>query len=60
MTGLRSLRRAVGDYGDVVGSWATVAQLVAPTFWALTALALLAVPVVVALAVLAGLAKALA
>ncbi len=42
-----SLRSAVRDYGDVAGSWATVAQLVTPTFWALTALALLAVPILV-------------
>ncbi len=56
---IRSLRGVVRDYGDVVGSWATVAQLLAPTFWALTVLALLAVPVVIALAALAGLVKVL-
>jgi len=53
-----SLRGAVRDYGDVVGSWATVAQLVTPTFWALTALALLAVPILVAVAAAATLVAA--
>ncbi len=54
----RALRGLARDYGDVVGSWATVAQLVAPTFWALTALALLAVPILVAVAAVAGLLAA--
>ncbi|MDQ6840178.1 MAG: hypothetical protein M3137_18065 [Actinomycetota bacterium] len=54
----RTLRGLARDYGDVVGSWATVAQLVTPTFWALTALALLAVPILVAAAAVAGLVAA--
>jgi len=54
----RTLRGLARDYGDVVGSWATVAQLVTPTFWALTALALLAVPILVAVAAMAGLVAA--
>jgi len=54
----RTLRGLARDYGDVVGAWATVAQLVTPTFWALTALALLAVPIQVAVAAVAGLLAA--
>ncbi len=46
----RSLRGVLRDYGDVVGSWGTVAQLVAPSFWLLTVAALAAVPVVALLA----------
>jgi len=57
---IRSLRGVVRDYGDVAGSWATVAQVLTPTFWALTVLAVLAVPVVIALATVAGLVRALA
>ena len=58
LAALRSLRGVLRDYGDVVGSWATVAQLLAPTFWVLTGLALLAVPVLVIGAAVAGLFKA--
>ena len=50
-----AVRRIARDYSDVVGSWRTVAQLLVPSFWALTALALVAVPVVVVLAVVAAL-----
>ena len=57
---LRSVREVVRDYGDVVGSWSTVAQLLAPTFWALTVLAVLAVPVLVVVAAVAGLVKTFA
>ena len=52
---VRSVRSVVRDYGDVVGSWGTVAQLLAPTFWLLTLAALGAVPVVVLAAVVAAL-----
>ncbi len=52
---VRSVWGVLRDYGDVVGAWGAVAQLVAPTFWLLTAAALVAVPVVVALAATAGL-----
>lgn len=52
---MRSVRGVMSDYGDVVGSWGTVAQLVVPSFWLLTAAALVAVPVVVVLAAVAGL-----
>lgn len=51
----RTVRGVVRDYGDVVGSWGTVAQLLAPTFWLLTVAALVAVPVLVVLAAVAGL-----
>ena len=52
---LRSVRGVVRDYGDVVGSWATVAQLVAPSFWLLTVAALAAVPLLVVVAAVAAL-----
>jgi len=58
LASVRTLRVLVRDYGDVAGSWATVAQLVTPTFWAVTALALLAVPILVAVAAVAGLLAA--
>jgi len=60
LAALGSLRSVVRDYGDVVGSWATVSQLVTPGFWALTAFALLAVPILVAAAAVAGLVAAFA
>jgi hypothetical protein len=50
---VRAVRGVVRDYGDVTGSWATVAQLVVPSFWLLTVAAFAAVPV---LAVVAGVA----
>ena len=52
---VRSVRAIVSDYGDVVGSWGTVAQLLAPSFWLLTVIALLGVPVLVLAALIAGL-----
>ena len=52
---VRAVRGVARDYGDVVGSWGTVAQLLVPSFWLLTAAAFLAVPVVVVAAVVAGL-----
>lgn len=52
---LRSTWGVVRDYGDVAGSWGAVAQVLAPPFWVLTALALLAVPLVVVLALVAAL-----
>jgi len=51
---LRSLRSAFRDYGDVAGSWARLGQLLTPTFWLLTAFALLAVPVLVAASAIAA------
>jgi len=60
LAALGSLRLVVRDYGDVVGSWASVSQLVTPGFWALTAFALLAVPILVAVAAVAGLVAAFA
>jgi hypothetical protein len=51
----RSVWEIVRDYGDVVGSWGTVAQLVAPPFWFLTAVAFAAVPILVVVAAIAGL-----
>jgi len=50
---VRSTWGVLRDYGDVTGSWGTVAQLLAPPFWMLTVLALLAVPVVAVLAMVA-------
>jgi hypothetical protein len=55
---VRSVRGVLGDYGDVVGSWGTVAQLVAPSFWMLTLAAFAAVPVVALLAAVAALVDA--
>ncbi|HEX2048519.1 MAG TPA: hypothetical protein VHF27_12180 [Acidimicrobiales bacterium] len=52
---VRSVRGVLRDYGDVVGSWGTVAQLAVPSFWFLTLAALAAVPVVCVLAVVATL-----
>ncbi|HVF14808.1 MAG TPA: hypothetical protein VM942_09435 [Acidimicrobiales bacterium] len=52
---VRSVWGVLRDYADVVGAWGAVAQLVAPTFWLLTAAAVVAVAVVVALAAVAGL-----
>jgi hypothetical protein len=53
---LRTTWGAVRDYGDVAGSWGAVAQVLAPPFWLLTAVALLAVPLMVVLALVAALA----
>jgi len=50
---VRSTWGVLRDYGDVTGSWGTVAQLLAPPFWVLTVLALLLVPVVALLAAVA-------
>ena len=55
MGALRSVRGVLRDYGDVVGSWATVAQLVAPSFWLLTVAAFAAVPLLVVVAAVAAL-----
>lgn len=52
---VRSVRGVVRDYGDVVGSWGTVAQLLVPSFWLLTVAAFAAVPIVVLIAAVAGL-----
>jgi hypothetical protein len=57
---VRTLRGLLRDYGDVTGAWGAVAQLVLPSFWLLTALAFLAVPVLLVLAVIAGLVAAAA
>ena len=53
---VRSIWGVVRDYGDVAGSWGAVAQILAPPFWLLTVVALLAVPLVVVLALVAALA----
>jgi len=50
----QAIREAMRDYGDVAGSWGTVAQLLVPSFWLLTAAALVAVPLLVLLALLAA------
>jgi hypothetical protein len=52
---VRSVWGVLRDYGDVVGAWGAVAQLVAPPFWLLTAAALVAVPVMVLVATVVGL-----
>ena len=54
---VRSVWGVIRDYGDVVGAWGAVAQLVVPSFWVLTAAALVAVPVIVALAAVVGLVQ---
>ena len=54
---MRSLWGVLRDYGDVVGAWGTVAQLVAPPFWVLTAVAFVAAAAMAAVAVLVGLAS---
>lgn len=51
---VRSIRDIASDYGDVAGSWGTVAQVVVPAFWFLTLAALVAVPVLVVAALVAG------
>ena len=53
----RSVWEVVRDYTDVVGALGAVAQLVAPPFWLLTAVAFVAVPVVVVVAAVAGLVR---
>ena len=55
---LRSTWGVLRDYGDVTGSWGAVAQVLAPPFWVLTAVALLAVPLVVVLTLVAVLLAA--
>jgi len=50
-----AVRGILRDYSDVFGSWATVAQLLVPSFWLLTVAALVAVPVIVVLAAVGGL-----
>ena len=52
---VQAVRGIVRDYRDVVGSWSTLAQLLAPSFWLLTVVALAMVPVVVVAAAIAGL-----
>lgn len=47
---VRSIWGVARDYGDVAGTWGAVAQVLAPPFWLLTVVALLAVPLVVVLA----------
>ena len=54
LAAVRSIRDIVSDYGDVAGSWGTVAQLVVPTFWILTVAALAAVPALVVAAAIAA------
>ena len=55
---VRAIWGVVRDYGDVAGSWGAVAQILAPPFWWLTVVALLAVPLVAVLAVVAALVTA--
>ncbi len=50
---VRTVRGVVRDYGDVMGSWGTVAQLLVPWFWFLTLAALAALPLVAVLAAVA-------
>jgi hypothetical protein len=52
---VRSIWGVVRDYGDVAGTWGAVAQVLAPPFWLLTVVALLAVPLLVVLALVAAL-----
>ena len=55
---VRSTWGVLRDYSDVAGSWGAVAQVLAPPFWVLTVVALLAVPLVVVLALVAALLAA--
>jgi hypothetical protein len=55
---VRSLGSILQDYGDVAGSWGTVVQVLAPSFWLLTAVAFVAVPVLVVAALVAALLNA--
>ena len=55
---VRSTWGVLRDYGDVTGSWGAVAQVLAPPFWVLTVVALLAVPLVAVLALVAALLAA--
>lgn len=57
--GVRSVRSGLSDYGDVVGGWGAVAQLLVPSFWVFSAAALAAVPILVILVAVAGLAEAI-
>ena len=59
LAAVRSVRRIVRDYGDVAGSWGTVAQLAVPSFWLLTVAAFAAVGVLALVAALAALVTAL-
>lgn len=52
---VRSLRSILQDYGDVAGSWGTVVQVLVPSFWMLTAVAFVAVPVLAVTAMVAAL-----
>lgn len=52
---VRSIWGVVRDYGAVAGTWGAVAQVLAPPFWLVTVVALLAVPLVVVLALVAAL-----
>ena len=56
--GARSVWGIVSDYGDVVGSWGAVAGLIVPSFWFFSAAALAAVPILIVLVAVAGLAEA--
>lgn len=55
---IRALRSVLGDSGDVAGAWGTVAQVLVPSFWLLTAVAFAAVPLLAVLAVVAALLRA--
>jgi len=50
---VRAVRGVMRDYGDVAGSWGTLVQLVAPSFWVLTVAAFAAVPVLAVIAAVA-------
>lgn len=52
---VRAVRGIIRDYGDVAGTWGTVAQVVVPSFWLLTVAAFAAVPVLVVVAAVAAL-----
>ena len=56
--GVRSVRGIVDDYGDVIGSWGAVAQLLVPSFWLFSAAAFVAVPILVVLVAVASLVEA--
>jgi hypothetical protein len=57
---VRAIRDLLRDYGDVAGSWGTVAQLALPSFWLLTVGALTAVPAIAVVAAVAALVDVVA
>lgn len=60
MAAARSIRGATQDYGELIASRALVAQIATPSFWMLTGLAFLSVPILVVVTLVAALVNAVA